>query len=312
MRTFVFCVGIMLLVCTRAQSSPISNVEFKNISELDCNSLDSLLIDASEKQAIEDGAAEWRLSSPLRYLVDDDSFFLDYYTELERRGFTSPLVFDPVVKNLKAAIKSDVQIEYVRQLRMMFEANSAEMVKRFYSKSSSDVNKKYVQTANFCSLRGLATGKNAIALKELQRIVLQSEGKVKEASVGPFDIKINSCAVSDLPITKNAYTEPKQWEGSRFLVIDAVFKNQDVEGRLPSQGELIINYNGRELVYDTTETILQEGYGIYFKSINPLISMRTKIVYRIPNEVSGEVSWVPGRNTDRVRLWCTFVNGAKK
>lgn len=124
---------------------------------------------------------------------------------------------------------------------------------------------------------------------------------------GHFTVGMNSCEIKSSVGTNNRFSEPDSWAGSKFVVIDATFKNEDSEGRLPSEGSLIIiTPEKKELRYDTTESVMQKGYGIYFKSVNPLVTMPTKIVYRIPAEITGEVLWEPGRNPEGKKLWCTF------
>jgi hypothetical protein len=39
--------------------------------------------------------------------------------------------------------------------------------------------------------------------------------------------------------------------------------------------------------------------------------MKTKIVYRIPDEIHGEVFWRPGRNPSDTKLWLGFISAAK-
>lgn len=126
---------------------------------------------------------------------------------------------------------------------------------------------------------------------------------------GHFDISVKGCTIGSSVGTKNEYSEPDKWEGSQFVVVDALYKNMDREGRLPFEGSLIIKTStGEELRYDNTETIMSEGYGIYFKSVNPLVTMPTKIAYRIPTDIEGEILWEPGRNEGNKRLWCAFIN----
>ncbi|WP_341708108.1 DUF4352 domain-containing protein [Halopseudomonas sp.] len=127
---------------------------------------------------------------------------------------------------------------------------------------------------------------------------------VSEARVGQFEVKVNSCKAVETVGTGNRFAEPKVWEGSRFYIVDASFKNMDTESRLPLAGSLFINYDGVEYEYDSTESIMTDGYNIWFKQVNPLVSMSTKLVYRIPDEISGMVYWVPGRNPEGQRLWC--------
>lgn len=77
--------------------------------------------------------------------------------------------------------------------------------------------------------------------------------------------------------------------------------------KLNTYERLLRDDSGEELRYDNTEAIMSSGYGIYLKSVNPLVTMPTKIVYRIPTDIEGEILWEPGRNKESKRLWCSFV-----
>lgn len=262
-------------------------------------------IDASELEALTRFQSEMAKSSLLRYMVGDNSYFGKYYTALEQRRFLAGLKYDEKIKILKGTVLSSEQKSYLRAARKSIESGQAGNIEKFYSKEYPY--SQYVRSLGGCELKKLGEGVATAALEAVKDTVASSTDALRKASIGYFDVTIKSCSVTNGPVTGNSYTEPDDWPDSRFVVIDADFKNIDQEGRLPSEGSLIIKHNGRELKYDSTETIMQKGYGIYFKSVNPLITMPTKIVYRIPNEVSGEVSWEPGRNPDNRKLWCTFV-----
>lgn len=139
---------------------------------------------------------------------------------------------------------------------------------------------------------------------EYKNVIAFASKMKRTARIEHFEISSSRCHESDTVGTNNQYAEPEQWDGSRFYIVDASFKNLDTESRLPAEGDLIIKSNGIEYTFDGTENVMLKGYGIYFKSINPLLTMKTKIVYRIPNEVSGPVFWRPGRNSEGVKLWC--------
>lgn len=188
------------------------------------------------------------------------------------------------------------------------KAEEAELI-NFLKKEHDDIR---AATAKYltCSLiaSGTGFGQNAEYYKRYIDFVATRPSK---AEVGYFEVSTSKAFATNEIRTGNKYAEPKQWEGSRFFVVDASFKNVDTESRLPSGGSLFINYNGKEYEFDTVEPIMLEGYNIWFKSINPLITMKTKIVYRIPNEVSGEVFWRPGRNPSDTRLWVGKVTSVK-
>lgn len=166
-------------------------------------------------------------------------------------------------------------------------------------KNAPKGSKEYV----FCMTESAMLGKEPYS--EEYKDIIDFASKMKRTSrIGHFEVSSSQCRESDTVGTKNKYAEPEQWDGSRFYIVDASFKNLDTESRLPAEGELVIKSNGIEYTFDGTESLMLKGYGIYFKSINPLLTMKTKIVYRIPNEISGPVFWRPGRNSDGVKLWC--------
>lgn len=264
---------------------------------------------AEEMASLERFKMEMSKASVLRYIAGEDSIFDDYYTALEQRKFLAGLEYSDKLKRVRGLVITPEQKDYIRAARKAIESAQDDNIRSYFSEKYP--HRSYAVALSFCEFKKLGKGVSTPAFEYASGIVKASKIASREVSIGYFSVKINSCAVTDGPVTGNSYTEPKNWPGSRFVVIDASFKNIDQEGRLPSEGSLIIKHNGRELKYDSTETIMQEGYGIYFKSVNPLITMPTKIVYRIPNEVSGEVSWEPGRNLDGKRLWCTFATPEK-
>lgn len=145
-----------------------------------------------------------------------------------------------------------------------------------------------------------------------EKYISYALSKVRKATIGYFEVSADKGEYGPVLGTGNRYAEPKSWPGSRFFTVYATFKNIDTESRQPFEGSLLINYNGKEYVFDSVEPISLEGYNIWFRAVNPLVAMKTKIVYRIPDEISGEVYWRPGRNSDSTRLWLGFVKAAKK
>ncbi|OMQ37146.1 DUF4352 domain-containing protein [Pseudomonas putida] len=131
-----------------------------------------------------------------------------------------------------------------------------------------------------------------------------------QAQVGYFDVTVNDCTLSNSIDTGNRFTALKPDADARYLTVNATFKNTDNEGRLPFEGSLIIRKDGKDYKFDTTESVMSEGYGIRLRSLNPFIKLTTKIVYRVPNELSGDVYWKPGRNAEDKRLWCTRLPSA--
>ena len=139
---------------------------------------------------------------------------------------------------------------------------------------------------------------------------LQAKQEVMHGQVGYFDVTVNDCTISKSIDTGNRFSTVKPDPDARFLTVNATFKNTDNEGRLPLEGSLFISKDGKDFKFDTTESIMSEGYGIRLRSLNPLIKLNTKIVYKVPNELSGEVYWKPGRNAQDKKLWCTYLPSA--
>lgn len=136
------------------------------------------------------------------------------------------------------------------------------------------------------------------------------EERPRMISTDHFIVSVSNCEATKT-LSKAIQLAPEPWDDSRFFVIDAKYKNTDGESRIPFEGSLFITYQGKEYKYDAPEPILDNRYGLRLHPINPLLSLKTKIVYRIPNELEGEVFWQPGRNPQAKRLWCGTLKASK-
>lgn len=117
-----------------------------------------------------------------------------------------------------------------------------------------------------------------------------------------FDVTINNASVDDEVITGNSMCDIHKQPGNKFIILDVTFVNTDKESRMLADGTLIINSNGQEYTYEHPETILLEGWGLFLNNINPLTSMTTKIVYKIPESITGIAYYRPGRADDDERI----------
>ncbi|MDZ4262541.1 MAG: tetratricopeptide repeat protein [Pseudomonadota bacterium] len=121
-----------------------------------------------------------------------------------------------------------------------------------------------------------------------------------------FEVTLFGCTVkSDLGL-KNKSAGPKPSADSEFLILDVSFKNEDTESRIPLAGSVFINYGGKRYKFDSPETVWQDGWDLRFGKINPLLTERTKLAYRIPLHMRGDADWVPGRNQENIKLTCGF------
>jgi hypothetical protein len=114
-----------------------------------------------------------------------------------------------------------------------------------------------------------------------------------------FEVTVTKVQTADKISSGNEYiADTKAEEGNKFLIINTTFKNIDNESRMLTDGEVLINYNGKEYKFDHSESIMQDGYGLFLDQINPLTSKTTKLVYKIPNEIKGNAYYHPGRSDD--------------
>lgn len=261
----------------------------------------SALVQEVETLAVED---------LIYYLEDQQSMSDDFEVELAKYGITPSKKVIKTKELLKSLFNQQQNFNsppYAHNdVEKAFDALFA--IRNSY-KVSSDERKninKYYRCAVVSGVFG--TGKISSYIEKYKNYVQE---RPEEATIGHFHVTAKESSYGPTVGTGNQYAEPKKWEDSRFFIVNATFKNMDTESRLPFEGSLFINYNGKDYEFDSTESIHLEGYNIWFKQVNPLITMKTKIVYRIPNEIHGEVFWRPGRNPDDTRLWLGFIDAKK-
>lgn len=119
-----------------------------------------------------------------------------------------------------------------------------------------------------------------------------------------FDVTVNGVKTVKKISDPNGILNTEAGAGNKFLIIDITFKNTDNESRMVFDGELHVNYQGKDYNYDKAEEPLLEGYGLFLEQLNPLVSKTTKLVYKIPEEVNGSAYYIPARadNDDKIDL----------
>ncbi|WP_454866624.1 hypothetical protein [Pseudomonas umsongensis] len=252
------------------------------------------------------------------FLADDNLIYITGGTttvsgDFEKLFRTSNHMTNPALLEAKSKLNSNGYITgysstlYSKQ-KVKDAVAAREVLWGNYAKGSEQ--RKNINSYIYCKIAEnvLGKGEDANVFKEY---LAYSESRVKSADIGYFNVSADSAYYGKSVNTGNQFAEPKKWDGSRFFVIRASFKNLDTESRLPVEGSLFINYNGKDYEFDSVEPIMLEGYNIWFKKVNPLITMKTKIVYRIPNEIHGEVFWRPGRNPSDTKLWLGYIDAAK-
>jgi len=118
-----------------------------------------------------------------------------------------------------------------------------------------------------------------------------------------FDVTINKTALKPI-IHFNEYSNYKAGEGNIYLIMNITIKNTDTESRtMFSDGTIFIKTVDKEYKFETSETIIEDGWGFILEDINPLVTKTTNIVFKIPNNLEGDVSFQPGRSEDDEKIY---------
>lgn len=118
-----------------------------------------------------------------------------------------------------------------------------------------------------------------------------------------FEIRANKIEIQKMVDTGNEYLNLKEEPGNLYLIINATYKNIDSESRMLFDGSLWINYNEKDYEFDKSEPIMAEGWGLLLDQINPLTSKTTNLVYKIPEEIKGDIYWQPGRSSSDEKIY---------
>jgi|SRR5690625_416671 len=111
-----------------------------------------------------------------------------------------------------------------------------------------------------------------------------------------FDVTVNRVSLENEIDTGNPFFNLEAEDGIKYVLIDITFRNTSNESRFVAEGEIIINYDNQNYRFDKSETILVEGWGLFFEQINPLTSINTNLVYKMPGEIRGPIYYRPGRS----------------
>lgn len=136
----------------------------------------------------------------------------------------------------------------------------------------------------------------------------ESKKESSEVGVGQtlkteyFDVTVNSMKVSDRVSTGNEFADLKKEDGNRYVIIDLTLKNTDSESRMMFDGELHIDENGKDLSYENAEMVMADGWGIIMDNINPRVTKKTKVVYKIPSDLKGKAYYHSGRGDGRIYI----------
>ena len=267
-------------------------------------------ITIEERKVLSEAVNTLIIEDIIGFLEKEDSLLKRIQKEFKGTGIN----FNPGLLQAKEQLEgmpkfSDIYTNANYSSQNAVEAISA-VTKIRNAKKRTGAQREEIENYMYCQIASVAAGLGAYAnFSETYASYVQA--RPQSADVGYFNIKVDKGEAKSTVGTGNRYTEPQRWEGSRFYIVHASFKNMDTESRMPIAGSLMINYDGKEYEFDSIEPILLDGYNLWMKKINPLIAMKTKLVYRIPDEIQGDVYWKPGRNSDDTKLWVGALKAVK-
>ncbi|KPG99427.1 hypothetical protein AEQ67_09830 [Pseudomonas sp. RIT-PI-q] len=311
MRWILAVTGTLLsLTAIAADKDPIATQVMKDqfFSSAECGKyLDGFA--AQEQDTLSELADVYEKSQALGFVAGRDTLLGDFQT----RFIASNLRFNSSLVEFKEKLKDKPNLlsnyEYNGFSRQTIDDTSKKWKAILNSKKSKPIQAN-IKKFTWCRIAAVGAGMGVNA-QFPSDYVQRASAITNTADIGYFRVKAESGEYGKSVGTGNKYSEPKTWAGSRFFIVHASFKNLDTESRQPFEGSLFINYNGKDYEFDSTEPIMLEGYNMWFRKINPLITMKTKLVYRIPDEIYGDVYWRPGRNPTDTKLWVGNVEAAK-
>jgi hypothetical protein len=301
MRTSRF--AITLMICLAASGLSIAATK-KDANKKVLPDCDKVLVDGSglsteENEFLFSVQKTLMTAESLGFAVGNNTVLGDFYAQRKGKGFNADL--------MKLKELSRKQSMGWLMGHDFDEANTALGAALKERKLSADA-----YNVGVCRVGAMAnTSTNAYNMYVTTYLKgLEEKQAGMRGQVGYFDVTVNDCTLSKSIDTGNRFTTVKPDADARYLTVNATFKNTDNEGRLPFEGSLFITKDGKDYKFDTTESAMSEGYGIRLRSLNPFIKLTTKIVYKVPNELSGDVYWKPGRNAEDKKLWCTRLPAA--
>lgn len=130
---------------------------------------------------------------------------------------------------------------------------------------------------------------------------------VKRDTFNSFEVSINSCDVKKSVVGKHN-SKPKKIDGTRFVVVNASFKNLDNTPKAVNNGYITIRTLDNKLYKYESEDLFMSEFSVSRNRINPLISRNEKILFRIPDDLYGRIEWHPNLSLSGGSLWCGFAS----
>lgn len=113
-----------------------------------------------------------------------------------------------------------------------------------------------------------------------------------------FDVTVKKVLAVPYIKVESEFIDMKQEPNTLYLIIFTTYKNTDTESRMMDDGEVITEHNGKQMLYDKSETFLAEGWGTMLDQINPLTEKTTRMVFKVSTELTGNLYYKPSRSGD--------------
>lgn len=112
--------------------------------------------------------------------------------------------------------------------------------------------------------------------------------------LGEIEVRLLKWELKQNVRTGNQFADLKSEDGSQYIILTVSYKNNTSNTKtLMDTGKVYLVLNGEKYEYDKNETILLDGWDIFMKKIGPLNTLRTKLVFKIPNEQNINLFWMP-------------------
>ena len=140
-----------------------------------------------------------------------------------------------------------------------------------------------------------STRSNDVNEQTTEEEVKEEYGKVGEPYVtNHFEVTVNKVDILNSLRVNSIYDFEKE-DGVKYLVITVSAKNIANESKsLITGGKIYLGENDDQIAI-SSESILSDGYDIFLDSVNPKLSKKTKLVYKIPAEYA-----------DKTIIWDAF------
>lgn len=95
-------------------------------------------------------------------------------------------------------------------------------------------------------------------------------------------------------------------EGSRYVMVNIAVENTDTESRmLMEEGELHVNYEGKNIEYDQTETCTlgQDGFLNFMEDLGPFVKREGRVTFVVPDRfATAQMSYQVPRGSAKILL----------